>query len=311
MALDPIAAGLLEQMAAAGGPAINELDPPAARELAQGFVPLAGEPEEVDESKDIIIPGPGGGIPATVTTPKGAGKGPLGCLLYYHGGGWVIGDRASLNPSVTRLANAAGCKVVSIDYRLAPEHKFPAPLDDCYAALEWVAANGASHGIDPTKLAVGGDSAGGNLAAAVALRARDEKGPGIKFQVLVYPVTHHDFGTPSYTENADGYLLTRTMMDWFWNQYVRDENDSKNPYVSPLLAKDLSGLPAAVVYTAEFDPLRDEGEAYAKRLKEAGVSVSQKRYDGQIHAFFQMGGVFPAAADAISDAAAHLKKAFA
>jgi len=262
MALDPIAAGLLEQMAAAGGPAINELDPPAARELAQGFVPLAGEPEEVDESKDIIIPGPGGGIPATVTTPKGAGKGPLGCLLYYHGGGWVIGDRASLNPSVTRLANAAGCKVVSIDYRLAPEHKFPAPLDDCYAALEWVAANGASHGIDPSKLAVGGDSAGGNLAAAVALRARDE-------------------------------------------------NDSKNPYVSPLLAKDLSGLPAAVVYTAEFDPLRDEGEAYAKRLKEAGVSVSQKRYDGQIHAFFQMGGVFPAAADAISDAAAHLKKAFA
>lgn len=311
MALDPIAAGLLEQMAAAGGPAINELDPPAAREMAGGFLPLAGEPEEVAESRDINIPGPGGDIPATVTTPKGAGNGPLGCLIYYHGGGWVLGDRVTLNPTVTRLANQAGCKVVSIDYRLAPEHKFPAPLDDCYATLQWVVANASTLGIDPAKIAVGGDSAGGNLAAAVALRARDEKGPAIKFQVLVYPVTHHDFGTVSYSDNADGYLLTRTMMDWFWNHYVRDANDSKNPYVSPLLAKDLSGLPDAVVYTAEFDPLRDEGEAYAKRMSEAGVSVAHKRYDGQIHAFWQMGGVFPAAADAIADAAAHLRKAFA
>lgn len=311
MALDPIAAGLLEQMAAAGGPALNELDPPAAREMAGGFLPLAGEPEEVAESRDITIPGPGGGIPATVTTPKGAASGPLGCLVYYHGGGWVLGDRASLNPTITRVANRAGCMVVSIDYRLAPEHKFPAPLDDCYAALQWVASNAASLGVDPSKLAVGGDSAGGNLAAAVALRARDEKGPGIKFQLLVYPVTHHDFGTGSYSDNADGYLLTRSMMDWFWNHYVRDANDSKNPYVSPLLAKDLSGLPAAVVYTAEFDPLRDEGEAYAKRLKEAGVQVAQHRYDGQIHAFWQMGGVFPAAAHAIDDASARLKQAFA
>lgn len=311
MALDPIAAGLLEQMAAAGGPAIHELPPAAAREMAVGFMALAGEPEEVAENQEIMIPGPGGPIPVTVTTPKGAGKGPLGCLIYYHGGGWVIGDRATLHPTVTRLANQAGCKVVSVEYRLAPEHKFPAPFDDCYAALEWVAANAASIGVDPNKLAVGGDSAGGNLAAAVALKARDTKGPGIKFQVLVYPVTDHNLNTPTYQSNADGYLLTKQLMEWFWNHYISGPADSANPYVSPLRASSLSGLPPAVVYTAEFDPLCSEGEAYVKRLKEAGVQVSHKRYDGQIHAFWQMAGVFPAAADAIADAAGHLKKAFA
>jgi acetyl esterase len=216
-----------------------------------------------------------------------------------------------MNPTLTALANRAGCKVVSIDYRLAPEHKFPAPLDDCYAALQWLAANGSAHVIDTSKLAVGGDSAGGNLAAAVALRSRDEKGPPLCFQLLVYPVTHHDFGTASYSENAEGYLLTKATMEWFWNHYLRDANDSKNPLVSPLLARDLRGLPPAVVYTAEFDPLRDEGEAYAACLTAAGVSVTLKRFQGQIHGFWGMPAVFPAAMEAVNDAAMHLRKAFA
>ena len=200
---------------------------------------------------------------------------------------------------------------MSVEYRLAPEHKFPAPLDDCYAAVEWVAANAASLNVDASKLAVGGDSAGGNLSAAVSLRARDTGGPALKLQLLVYPVTNHDYSTVSYTDNGDGYLLTQDMMKWFWDHYLNDAAEGSNPLASPLLAPDLAGLPPAVVYTAEFDPLRDEGEAYAKRLQDAGVRVTTKRFDGQIHAFFQMLGVFPAARQAIDDAGAELRSAFA
>lgn len=311
MPLDPIAAGLLEQLAAAGMPPLNEMSPPDAREAAEGFRALAGEPQDVADVSDSTIPGPAGDIPVRIYTPVGAGSGPLPCLIYYHGGGWVLGDIEGLDTACRALANKAACKVVSVEYRLAPEHKFPAPLDDCYAALEWVAANAASIGVDADRLAVGGDSAGGNLATAVALRARDHGGPDLRLQVLVYPVTNHDFSTPSYAENGDGYLLTRDMMVWFWDHYLNGPEDGKDPLASPLQAEDLSRLPPALVITAEFDPLRDEGEAYAARLREAGVKVTQKRFDGQIHAFFQMLGVFPAATEAIDDAAAELKSAFA
>jgi acetyl esterase len=310
MPIDPIAAGLLQQMAEAGAPPLNELSPAEARLSAEGFLALAGEKDEVDSAVEMTFPGPGGNVAVTVYTPKGAPAGPLGCLVYYHGGGWVLGDREGVDPTLRKLANAAKCKVVSVEYRLAPEHKFPAPLDDCYAALQWVAANGKSIGVDPNRLAVGGDSAGGNLAAAVAIRARDEKGPAIKLQLLVYPVTNHDYSTASYAENGKDYLLTQDMMEWFWNHYLSKASDGKNPLVSPLLLKDLAGLPSAVVYTGEFDPLRDEGEAYGARLKAAGVPTYRKRFDGQIHAFWQMGGVFPAAGHAIADAAGHLRKAF-
>ena len=272
MPLDPIAAGLLEQMAEAGMPPLNEMSPADARQAAEGFRALAGEPEDVADVTDSTIPGPGGDIPVRIYTPAGAGSEPLPCLIYYHGGGWVLGDIEGLDTACRALANRAGCKVVSVEYRLAPEHKFPAPLDDSYAALEWVAANAASIGVDPDRLAVGGDSAGGNLAAAVTLRARDQGGPGIRSQLLVYPVTNHDFGTPSYAENGDGYLLTRDMMTWFWDHYVTTADDGKDPLASPLQATDLSGLPRALVLTAEFDPLRDEGEAYAARLRDAGCA---------------------------------------
>ncbi len=311
MALDPIAAGLLQQMAEAGMPPLNEMSPADARVAAEGFRELAGEPEDVAAVGDSVVPGPGGDIPVRIYTPAGAGDGPHPALVYFHGGGWVLGDIQGMDSTCRALANRAGVVIVSVEYRLAPEHKFPAPLDDCYAVLEWVAANAASIGVDAGKLAVGGDSAGGNLAAAVALRARDTGGPGIRLQLLVYPVTKHDYSTASYTANGDGYLLTQDMMKWFWDHYLSSAEDGANPLASPLLADDLSGLPRAFVVTAEFDPLRDEGEAYAARLREAGVEVAQKRFDGQIHAFFQMLGVFPAAAEAIDDAAAELKSAFA
>ncbi|MBM3769976.1 MAG: alpha/beta hydrolase [Acidimicrobiia bacterium] len=311
MPLDPIAAGLLKQLADANMPPLNQMSPVDARVAAQGFRALSGDPEPVAEVVDLTIPGPGGPLPARVYTPTGAAGGRLPCLVYYHGGGWVFGDIEGVDAINRAVANRAGCKVLSIEYRLAPEHKFPAPLDDCYAALTWVAANGPQVGVDTTRLAVGGDSAGGNLAAAVTLRARDERGPALRYQVLVYPVTDHDFGTVSYRENGDNYLLTRDMMQWFWNHYLSDAAEGHQALASPLKAGSLAGLPPALVITAEFDPLRDEGEAYAARLKDAGVRVRQKRFAGQIHGFWQMVGVFPTALEAAGDVAADLKVAFA
>ncbi len=310
MPIDPIAAGLLQQMAEAGMPPLNEMSPADARQAAEGFRALAGEPEPVADVTNRTIPGPGGDIPVRIYTPAGGGS-SLPCLVYYHGGGWVLGDIEGVDTICRAVANRAGCKVVSVEYRLAPEHKFPAPFDDCYAALEWVAASGDGIGVDSSKLAVGGDSAGGNLAAAVAIKARDDGGPALRHQLLVYPVTNHGYGTESYSVNGDGYLLTLDMMTWFWDHYLNSADDGRNPLASPLAASDLSGLPSAFVITAEFDPLRDEGEAYAAKLAEAGVKVSHQRFDGQIHAFWQMPGVFPAALEAADQAATHLKAAFA
>jgi acetyl esterase len=311
MPLDPAAQALLEQMAAAEMPAINEVPPEEARLLAEGFLELAGPGEDVADVSDRTIDGPNGSVNVRVYTPVGAGDGPLPCLVYFHGGGWVIGDIQTLDTVCRAVANRSGAKVVSVDYCLSPEYKFPKPLEDCVAATKWVAEHGGEIGVDGSRIAVGGDSAGGNLAAAVALRARDEGGPAIALQALVYPVTDYSFETESYAVNADGYLLTKDMMIWFWDHYLNSAADGENPLASPLRADDLSGLPPAVVITAEYDPLRDEGEAYAKRLSEAGVPVIQTRYDGQIHAFWQMPAVFSAAHDAIAQVSEALKDAFA
>ena len=312
MALDPAAAGLLQQMAEAGAPPLNELSPDDARIAAEGFVPLGGDGDPVKSVSNRTIPGPHGEIPVRIYTPDVAGdSGPLPCLVYFHGGGWVIGNPDSTDAICRTVANRAACVVVSVDYRLAPEHKFPVPLDDCYAATGWVAANGGEIGVDGARIAVGGDSAGGNLAAAIALRARDEGGPALRMQLLVYPVTNHDYSTVSYTANGDGYLLTLDMMKWFWDHYLATADDGAHPLASPLRASDLTGLPRAHVITAEFDPLRDEGEAYAAALKAAGVPVTQKRYDGMIHAFWQMLAVFEPASAAADAAAAELRAAFA
>jgi acetyl esterase/lipase len=197
--------------------------------------------------------------------------------------------------------------VRTVEYRLGPEHRFPAPLDDCYLATQWAAEHAAELGGDADRLVVIGDSAGGNLAAAVSLMARDKGGPAIAQQILLYPATDHNFDTASYRENADGYMLTRESCRWFWSNYIRDEADAASPYVSMLRAPDLSGLPSALVVTAEFDPLRDEGEAYAKRLRAAGVQAKVSCYDGMIHGFLWMGGVFDRTAQLIGEIAAEVK----
>lgn len=307
MALDPQAKFLLEQMEAAGAPLMSSLSPEEAR-MTTDFSQLAGTPEEVAKIDNRTIPGPAGEIPVRIYTPEG--EGPFPALVYYHGGGWVIGDLETVDVPCRMLANRANCVVVSVDYRLAPEHKFPAAADDSYAAAKWVVENAASIEVDADRVAIGGDSAGGNLAAVVALMARDKGEISLAYQMLIYPVTNHSYATESYTENADGYLLTKDSMVWFWDHYLRNEDDGKNPYASPLQAKDLSGLPPAMVLTGEFDPLRDEGEAYAQRLKEAGVEVEAARYDGMIHGFFWMPGVLEQGRKSIEQAANALKQVF-
>ena len=309
MPLDPQAKALLDQMAEAGAPPFESLTPEQARELILQMRELAGPPEPVAGVEDSMIPTPDGQIPVRIYTPEGSGPFPV--LVYFHGGGWVIGSVDTIDPPCRALANAAGCVIVSIDYRLAPEDKFPAAPEDCYAATRWVAEYAAGISADPSRMAVGGDSAGGNLAAVVALMARDRGGPPLAYQLLVYPVTNYDFSTASYEENGEGYLLTKNAMVWFWDHYLRTEEDGAHPYASPLRAPDLRGLPPALVITAEFDPLRDEGEAYARRLQEAGVPVALKRSDGMIHGFWQMGGVLDQGKKVLADRAAALRSPLA
>jgi acetyl esterase len=255
------------------------------------------------------IPGPAGGIPVRIYKPEA--RGALGALVYYHGGGFVLCNLDSHDGICRSLANGAGCVVVSVDYRLAPEHRFPAGADDCYAALEWVAKNAAQLGVDPARLAIGGDSAGGNLTAVVAQMARDRRGPPLRFQLLIYPVTDCRFDTASYRDNAEGYFLTTKMMQWFWKQYLADPADAAKPYASPLRAIDFSNLPPGLCITAEMDPLRDEGEAYAARLRAARIEMPTRRYDGVFHGFFGMGALLEQGKRAVAEAASALRKALA
>lgn len=226
------------------------------------------------------------GIPIRVYIPEG--EGPYPTLLFIHGGGWVVGDIDLYDATCRAITNEADCMVVSVGYRLAPEHEFPTPLEDCYTAAEWIFDTAETMQIDTNNVAIGGDSAGGNLAAAVTLLARERDGPSFDHQVLIYPVTDHSFDTTSYEENAEGYLLTKPAMEWFWDHYLRDDLDGKSPYASPLQAQNLNDLPSATVVTCGFDPLRDEGAAYAARLEEAGIDVSHYHYDDCIHGISQM-----------------------
>jgi acetyl esterase len=236
----------------------------------------------------------------------------MGVLVYFHGGGWVLGDLESHDRVCRALANQAGCVVVSIDYRLAPEHVFPAGAEDCYAATKWVSENAASVNGDATRLAVGGDSAGGNLAAVVSMMARDRGGPAINFQLLLYPVTDCALDTPSQKEfAADGYVLSRADMEWFWKNYADTAAEKNNPYACPLRAKDLKSLPPALVLTASHDPLRDEGERFAGRLIAAGVPVVCTRYEGVTHGFVSFADALDKGKEGQRQAADALKAAFA
>jgi acetyl esterase len=286
MPLDPQARSVLDQLAAQGGLELADMTPEQARRAFEELrLPLP--PEPVADVAERALPGPAGPLPVRVYTPEGmASLAPA--VVYFHGGGWVIGSLDSHDGFCRALANRARALVVSVDYRLAPEHRFPAAPEDCYSALCWVAERGGEIGADAARLAVAGDSAGGNLAAVVALMARDRGGPRLRHQALVYPIADCDFERPSYAENAEGYLLTRADMRWFWGHYVPDTARRSDPYASPLRAEKLEGLPPATVVTAEYDPLRDEGEAYAARLAEAGVPVEHARYDGMIHGFVQL-----------------------
>jgi acetyl esterase len=221
-------------------------------------------------------------------------------MVYFHGGGWVVCDLDTHEVTCTAIANRAGAVVVAVDYRRAPEHKFPAAVDDCYRATQWTAGNAARLGVDPGRIAVGGDSAGGNLATVICLKSRNEGGPAIALQVLVYPVTDlTSFATKSYEEFAEGHHLTKSEMEWFRDQYLTRASDGLDPYASPLLAADLSGLPPALVITAECDVLRDEGEAYARRLELAGVPVRCVRFPGMIHPFFSLPATIPQGREAL------------
>ena len=262
---------------------LNTMSVKEAREqfAEQGTFMPPGEP--VSKVEDLFIPGPAGNLAARVYTPNGRGKLPL--CVYFHGGGWVIGDLDSQDADCRTIANGAGCIVVSVNYRHAPEHKFPAAAEDAYWATRWVAENGEQLLGDASRLAVCGMSAGGNLAAVTALMARDRGHPRIRYQVLIVPVTNYAFDTPSYEENGEDFVLTRQEMQWFWAHYLANPEDGASPYASPLRAPDLRGLPPAFVMTAEYDPLRDEGRAYADRLKEAGVPVSYQCRKGMVHMF--------------------------
>ena len=307
MPLDPQAKAVLDQMAAMDAPLLGTLSSEETRAASAARRDTGVEPEPVHHVEDRTIPGPAGEIPVLVYRPPGDG---LPLLVYFHGGGWVIGDLDSEDARCRSLANQAQCAVVSVDYRLAPEHPFPAATDDAYAATKWAAEHPDELGIDASRVAVGGSSAGANLAAVVAQQARDRGGPALVQQTLVYTVTDHAMDTPSYSDNAEGYLLTRDSMEWFWAHYLSGDDDGADPAASPLRAESLSGLPQALVITAEFDPLRDEGEAYAQQMREAGVDVTCTRYDGQIHAFFNFAEMIDQGAEAVAEVAQHLRAAF-
>ncbi|HVD01265.1 MAG TPA: alpha/beta hydrolase [Candidatus Dormibacteraeota bacterium] len=305
MSLDPEARTYLEATAALGLPSLREQGAKAARlNLALRAAVLAGPVEDVARVEDVHVPGPAGPIPVRLHASEATS--PLPLVVYFHGGGWVTGDLDTHDPVGRALANRSGCLVASVDFRSAPEHPFPAPLDDCWAVVEWLAALGAEVGGDPSRIAVFGDSAGGNLAAAVSLRARDRGGPSLAAQVLVFPVLDHDLNRPSYRANGTGFGLTRDSMAWYWEQYLLGGADPNSPELSPLRASDLSGLPPALVITAEFDPLVDEGVEYARRLAEAGVPVEHLNEAGMIHGYLRMGGVMSRAGKTLDDCARFL-----
>jgi acetyl esterase len=309
MPLDPQAQRVVDAMAALNLKPVENSTPAEARESIRARTAALGPFEEVAAVADHRVPVAGGEITVRLYSPGGPGPHPV--LVYYHGGGWVIGDLYTHDGLCRSITNAARCAVASVDYRLAPESKYPVPVEDSYAALRWVTANAARLGLDPRRVAVGGDSAGGNLATVAAILARERGGPALVHQVLIYPVTDHDLDTASYLENATGYVLTREGMRWFWTHYLAREAQGGEPHASPLRTASLAGLPPALVITAEHDPLRDEGEAYAARLRDAGVPVTLTRYPGMFHGFVRMTRILDKARTALDEIAGSLQKAFA
>jgi acetyl esterase len=303
----PQARQILDAKAAAGAPPLWELSPDEARAGVDANAVVIGAGPDLASVRDIVIPSPAGGIKARVYSP--ATDAP-GVIVYFHGGGWVVGSLDGWDASCRALAAASGCDVVSVDYRLAPEHVFPAAVDDAFDALVWVASDGRGGLAGGRPVVVAGDSAGGNLAAVCALRARDAGGPPLAMQLLVYPVTDSDLERRSYLQyDGNELILNRRDMVWFWDHYAPDPAARVHPDASPLRARDLSGLPPAYVITAEHDPLREEGFDYADRLRSARVPVEHRHFGSQIHAFFTFVNVLEDADKAVADAGCAIRAA--
>jgi acetyl esterase len=308
MPLDPQVKALLDQMA--GLPRLEELSVADARKQVERRIAVNLPTLPVASVLNRSIPGPGGDLPLRIYTPNGNGPFPL--LVFFHGSGFVLCSLDTHDGVCRNLCNAAGCVVVSVDYRLAPEHKFPAGPADCNAATTWAAEHARELNADSGRLGIAGDSAGGNMVAVTALMIRDKGGPALCGQLMIYPVTDYfNSGHPSYTENAEGYGLTAAGMRWFWGHYLNSESETENHFASPLRAKDLRGLPPALIITAEYDVLRDEGERYGARLAEAGVPAKVSRYDGMNHGFFNLYGILDKAREALEETATWLKERFA
>ncbi|NCC34731.1 MAG: alpha/beta hydrolase [Chloroflexia bacterium] len=300
MPLDAATVNFLNQMAEAGGKPIHESTPEEVRGLTAALRDMYGPGPAVAQVIDHTVATPDGeSFQIRVLVPEGT---PRAMLIYYHGGGWVIGKIEEFDTLGRQLAVRTGCAVALVDYRLAPEYRYPTAINDAYLALEWMAAHLQEAGM-PLPIIVAGDSAGGNLAAIVARRARDSHGPAISMQVLVYPVTNADFTNASYSNPENQLMLTREAMIWFWDHYVPEAAHRAEPDASPLQTENLAGLPPAIVLTAEYDVLCDEGEAYAAALEAAGVPVELKRYEGQMHGFFTMVNLLPGSAAAIEHVA--------
>jgi len=307
MPIDPQTQKLLDAAKASGLPPVYWLQYPRARQRMFNAFIIKDTPIEVGKVEDVQIPCTWGKMMARIYTP--AGTGPFPVVVFFHGGGWVLNSVETHDSVCRHITRMSECILVSVEYRLSPECKFPGPVDDAYSATQWVYDNAAKFNGIPDKLAVAGDSSGGNQAAVVTLLSRDRNGPPIKLQVLVYPVMDYFFpGTQSYIDVATGFSLSRDQMIWFWNHYLNPDDDVNNPYICPLRAETLSNLPPAVIFTAENDPLRDEGELYAKRLSEVGIDVSLTRYDGLMHGYIMQWRVLDKGMDSLKKISAEIKR---
>ncbi|MDQ2727096.1 MAG: alpha/beta hydrolase [Actinomycetota bacterium] len=313
MPLDQQIAKMLQEFEAGDASRISERSVTDMRGIMASVALRLSEPgADVASVRMVEVPTAAGTVPTRLYRPLGAAPEPLGALVWMHGGGFVTGDLESADPTARDLCAGAGLAVISVDYPLAPEHPFPAAPESCLGVTAWVVDHAEELGLDPGRIAVGGDNAGANLAATISQMARDRGRPPVAFQLLVYPVVDHLASFPSVNENGEGYLLTADAMAWFSSHYAgRADIDDRDPMMSPIYAADLAGLPPALVITAEFDPLRDEGEAYAMRLRQAGVPVQTTRYDGMIHGFFTMTKITPRAREAAGEAVGALRMALA
>jgi acetyl esterase len=309
MALDPVIKALFEQMPDLAHYPIWEKTPAEARIEVKEFSDLANPKNiPIGKTESVEAPGPAGPILLRIYTPVAAGAGVIPAIVYFHGGGFVVGDLDTGDALCRMLANDSQCRVVSVDYRLAPEHKFPAAVEDCFAAAKWVEENATALGIDPNLLAVAGDSAGANLAAVVAQLAKSSNGvPHIGYQLLIYPATR--IGAEAERQQMQGYILDQRTLAWFHGHYLPEQYDRSDPRISPLEATDLKSLPPAYIMTAGFDPLREEGIAYAEKLRDAGVAVTHVDYPSMVHGFLSMPAFIPLASEAIGVAARAVREA--